>query len=109
MYNSSAINKAEIQEWLNNTIQALLDGQAPGRVLKISTGTSIVLFNLAKSIGLESYVGLKPLRKATTFVTYTIKSSPALIGKANVHISTAIDIGRLDNLQPDLVVLNSVV
>jgi SAM-dependent methyltransferase len=109
MYDGSAINKAEMQEWLDDTIQALLDGQEPGRVLEIGTGTGMVLFNLAKSIGLESYVGLEPSRKATTFVTHAIKSSPALAGKADVHIGTAIDVGRLGNLRPDLVVLNSVV
>ena len=69
----------------------------------------MVLFNLAKSIGLESYIGLKLLRKATIFITYAIKSSPALIGKADVYISIVIDIGRLGNLRLDLVVLNSVV
>lgn len=107
MYNGSEIDKAEMREWLDDTIRTLLDGHVPGHVLEIGTGSGMVLFNLGP--GLQSYVGLEPSRSAATFVTNAIKSIPALTGKAEVHVGTAIDIDRLSGLRPDLVVLNSVV
>ncbi|RYP40686.1 hypothetical protein DL767_001544 [Monosporascus sp. MG133] len=107
MYDGSEINKAEMREWLDDTIHTLLDGQMPGHVLEIGTGTGMVLFNLGT--GLQSYVGLEPSRSAATFVTDAMESIPALAGKAEVHVGTATDICRLSGLCPDLVVLNSVV
>lgn len=107
MYDGSEISKAEMQEWLDDTMRTLLDGQAPGHVLEIGTGSGMVLFNLGA--GLQSYVGLEPSRSAATFVTKAINSTPALTGKAEVHVGTATDINRLRGLRPDLVVLNSVV
>ncbi|KAI1328011.1 non-ribosomal peptide synthetase [Xylariaceae sp. FL0255] len=107
MYDGSKINKAEMQEWLDDTIHTLLDGQAPGKVLEIGTGSGMILFNLG--VGLQTYVGLEPSRSAAAFVNDVIKSVPALSGKAEVHVGTAADIDRLSGLCPDLVVLNSVV
>ncbi|KAI1181191.1 non-ribosomal peptide synthetase [Nemania sp. FL0916] len=107
MYDGSLIDKAEMQEWLDDTIHTVLDGQAPGHVLEIGTGTGMVLFNLGP--GLESYVGLEPSKSAAAFVTNAVKSIPALADKAEVHIGTATDIDQLSELHPDLVVLNSVV
>ncbi|KAL7793616.1 hypothetical protein V8C37DRAFT_102345 [Trichoderma ceciliae] len=107
MYDGSEIDKAEMREWLDDTIRTLLDGERPGHVLEIGTGSGMVLFNLGA--GLESYVGLEPSSSAATFVTNGIKSIPALTGKAEVHVGTATDIDRLSGLCPDLVVLNSVV
>ncbi|KAI0882912.1 non-ribosomal peptide synthetase [Annulohypoxylon maeteangense] len=107
MYDGSEINKEEMREWLDDTIHTLLDGQLPGHVLEIGTGSGMVLFNLGA--GLQSYVGLEPSRSAATFVTNAIKATPALAGKAEVHVGTATDIGRLRGLCPDVVVLNSVV
>nr|ABR28366.2 bassianolide synthetase [Xylaria sp. BCC 1067] len=106
MYDGSLINKAEMQEWLDDTIHTLLDGQAPGHVLEIGTGSGMVMFNLGT--GLQSYVGLEPSRSAAAFVNSTIKSIPALAGKAEVHVGTATDISRLSGLCPELVVINSV-
>ncbi|KAI0407966.1 non-ribosomal peptide synthetase [Xylaria palmicola] len=107
MYDGSEINKVEMQEWLDDTIYTLLDGQAAGRVLEIGTGSGKVLFNLGT--GLQSYVGLEPSRAAATFVNNAIKSTPTLASKAQVHVGTAMDVGGLSGLCPDQVVLNSVV
>ncbi|KAK3314236.1 hypothetical protein B0H66DRAFT_630727 [Apodospora peruviana] len=109
MYDGSAIDRAEMQEWLDDTMQTLLDGQAPGCVLEIGTGTGMILFNLGRAAGLESYVGLEPSRSAASFVADSVKSVPALAGRVEVHVGTATDAGQLDGLGPDLVVLNSVV
>ncbi len=97
-----------MQEWLDETMHTLLDGQAAGHVFEIGTGTGMVLFNLGD--GLQSYVGLEPSLSAATFVNDTIKIIPALAGKAEIHIGTATDTSRLvlDRLHPDLVVVNSV-
>lgn len=107
MYDGTEIDKAEMHEWLDDTIHTLLDGQAPGHVLEIGTGSGMILFNLGA--GLQSYVGLEPSKSAATFVTKVIKSTPALGGKAKVHVGSATDVGQLSELYPELVVLNSVV
>ncbi len=107
MYDGSEISKIEMQEWLDDTMQTLLDGQAPSHVFEIGTGTGMVLFNLGE--GLQSYVGLDPSILAAQFANDTIRSIPALVGKAEVHVGTATDTDRLNRLRPDLVVVNSVV
>ncbi|KAM0462368.1 hypothetical protein ACHAPV_003843 [Trichoderma viride] len=107
MYDGNEIDKTEMHEWLDDTIHTLLDGQAPGHVLEIGTGSGMILFNLGA--GLQSYVGLEPSKSAATFVTKVIESIPALNGRANVHVGSATDVGQLGELYPELVVLNSVV
>ncbi|KAH8678409.1 non-ribosomal peptide synthetase [Xylariales sp. PMI_506] len=106
MYDGSEIDKSEMREWLDDTVHTLLNGQSPGHVLEIGTGSGMVLFNLGE--GLQSYVGLEPSTSAATFVDNVIKSNPELEGKAKVYIGTATDIGQIEKLRPDLVVLNSV-
>ncbi|GKT95946.1 AMP-binding enzyme [Colletotrichum tofieldiae] len=109
MYDGTLIDKAEMQEWLDEGMVAMLDGQPAGRVLEIGTGTGMILFNLGQ--GLENYIGLEPSSSAAAFVNDSIKSVPSLAGKAQVHVGTATDIGRLDQVtqaRTDLVVTNSV-
>ncbi|KAM0514832.1 hypothetical protein ACHAPE_006507 [Trichoderma viride] len=107
MYDGNEIDKTEMHEWLGDTMHTLLDGQAPGHVLEIGTGSGMILFNLGA--GLQSYVGLEPSKSAATFVTKVIKSIPALDGRANVHVGSATDVGQLGEIYPELVVFNSVV
>nr|AFP96785.1 bassianolide synthetase [Beauveria bassiana] len=106
MYDGNEINKAEMQEWLDDTIHTLTDGQALGHVLEIGTGSGMVLFNLGS--GLQSFVGLEPSKSAAAFVNNAIKSTPALAGKAQVFVGTATDTNKLEDLHPDLVIFNSV-
>ncbi|KAH7240699.1 uncharacterized protein BKA55DRAFT_677902 [Fusarium redolens] len=106
MYDGSEIDKAEMQEWLDDTIKTLRDGQAPGHVLEVGTGSGMILFNLGH--GLQSYRGLEPSKSAAAFTNSVIKSVSSLAGKAEVHVGTAQDIGQLNDLHPDLVVINSV-
>jgi amino acid adenylation domain-containing protein len=107
MYDGTEIDKTEMHEWLNDTMHTLLDGQPPGHVLEIGTGSGMILFNLGA--GLQSYKGLEPSKSAVTFVTKAIKSIPALREKASVHVGSATDISQLGEIYPDLVILNSVV
>ncbi|RSL94849.1 Enniatin synthase [Fusarium ambrosium] len=107
MYDGCEIDKAEMQEWLDDTIKTLRDGQAPGHVLEIGTGSGMILLNLGD--GLQRYRGLEPSRSAAAFTNAVIKSIPSLAGRAEVHVGTAQDIGQLSDLHPELVVLNSVV
>ncbi|KAJ4155409.1 hypothetical protein LMH87_000652 [Akanthomyces muscarius] len=106
MYDGSEIDKAEMQEWLDDTIHTLVDGQALDHVLEIGTGSGMVLFNL--SSGLQSYVGLEPSKSAAAFANNAIKSTPTLAGKAEVFVGTATDTDQLNDLHPDLVLFNSV-
>lgn len=108
MYDGSEIDKAEMNEWLDDTINTMLNGGKPGSVLEIGSGTGMILFNLGD--GLQSYVGLDPSGKAVDFVAEAAKTMPAMAGKIRMHKATAEDVGRL--VQPvaaELVVLNSVV
>ncbi|KAJ4354970.1 hypothetical protein N0V95_003349 [Ascochyta clinopodiicola] len=108
MYDGSEIDKAEMNEWLDDTIDTMLNGRKPGKVLEIGSGTGMILFNLGD--GLQSYVGLDPSRKAVEFVVETAKSIPALAGKVRLHKATAMDVGQLEQpMAANLVVMNSVV
>ncbi|KAF2463679.1 acetyl-CoA synthetase-like protein [Lindgomyces ingoldianus] len=108
MYDGTDIDKAEMNEWLDDTIATLLNGQEPGHVLEIGSGTGMVLFNVCK--GLQSYVGLEPSQKAVDFITATVKSMPALAGRVHMYKATAADIGQLERpIAANLVVMNSVV
>ena len=108
MYDGSEIDKGEMNEWLDDTIETMLNGHRPGRVLEIRSGTGIILFNLG--CGLRSYVGLDPSRNAVEFLVKTAESIPALAGKVRMHKATAADVGRLQGpLTVDLVVMNSVI
>ncbi|KAI7763506.1 hypothetical protein LZL87_014354 [Fusarium oxysporum] len=106
MFDGNQIDDAEMQEWLDDTMESILDGQEPGHVLEIGTGSGMLLFNLGA--GLQSYVGYDPSRLATEFVTHTVESRPDLAGRVTIHCGTATDAIRLDNYQPDLVIINSV-
>ncbi|KAL7780703.1 hypothetical protein CFE70_010728, partial [Pyrenophora teres f. teres 0-1] len=90
MYDGSDIDKAEMNEWLDDTIDTMLNGQRPGNVLEIGSGTGMILFNLGD--GLQSY------------------SIPGLAGKIRMYKATAADVGRLEQpVAASLVVINSVV
>ncbi|KAK1914272.1 hypothetical protein P3342_007518 [Pyrenophora teres f. teres] len=90
MYDGSDIDKAEMNEWLDDTIATMLNGQRPGNVLEIGSGTGMILFNLGD--GLQSYVGLDPSRKAVQFIAETAKSIPGLASK--IRITNGVPIGR---------------
>ncbi|KAG5808758.1 hypothetical protein H9Q71_006773 [Fusarium xylarioides] len=106
MYDGSEIDKVEMQEWLDDTIKTLRDGQAPGHVLEVGTGSGMILFNLGD--GVQSYRGLEPSKSAAAFTNSVIKSVPSLAGKAEVHVGTAQEVNALSDLHPDVVVINSV-
>ncbi|CAJ0555335.1 Ff.00g054000.m01.CDS01 [Fusarium sp. VM40] len=107
MYDGKDINKGEMQEWLDDAIHTLHNGQIPHDVLEIGTGSGMILFNL--NPGLNSYVGLDPSKSAVEFVNRAVEFSPKFAGKAKVHVGMATDVNKLGELHPDLVVFNSVV
>ncbi|KAJ2987577.1 hypothetical protein NUW58_g4428 [Xylaria curta] len=107
MYDGSAIDKDEMNEWLDDTIRSILNGREPGNVLEVGTGTGMILFNIID--GLQSYVGLEPTSTAIEFVAKTAKSIPALQDKIYMQKGTAADICRVEKSNsPNLVVINSV-
>ncbi|KAJ4156272.1 hypothetical protein NW754_007896 [Fusarium falciforme] len=108
MYNGNLIDKTEMEEWLDDTMQSLLDKEDPGRVLEIGTGTGMVLFNLPKDDGLKSYVGIEPSRSAVLFVEKAAQDFPGLQGKTQILVGTAEDIKLVKDFHPDVVVINSV-
>ncbi|KAK1914064.1 hypothetical protein P3342_007310 [Pyrenophora teres f. teres] len=102
MYDGSDIDKAEMNEWLDDTIATMLNGQRPGNVLEIGSGTGMILFNLGD--GLQSY-GARSIAESKT-----AKSIPGLASKIRMYKATAADVGRLEQpVAASLVVVNSVV
>ncbi|KAF7449951.1 EntF Non-ribosomal peptide synthetase modules [Pyrenophora tritici-repentis] len=110
MYDGSNIDKAEMNEWLDDTIRAIYavtNGQ-PGHILEIGSGTGMLLFNLSN--GLQSYVGLDPSEKAVRFITETARCTPLLTNKVRMYKATATDTSRIERpFKADLAILNSVV
>ncbi|CAG8962038.1 hypothetical protein HYFRA_00005080 [Hymenoscyphus fraxineus] len=107
-YTGSDIDRTEMNEWLGETIDTILDGGAAGNVLEIGTGSGMILFNLIE--GLKSYVGLEPSERAVDFVTKAVKSVPTLADKVFIHRATAGDVGQLEiSVLPDIAILNSVI
>lgn len=107
MHDGSDIPRVEMNEWLDETIDTILDGSPAGHVLEVGTGSGMILFNLKK--GLESYVGLEPSGKAVDFVIRAAASIPELADKVTMHKGTAGDIRQLKIANPpDTAVLNSV-
>ena len=108
MYDGSDIDKGQMNEWLDDTIETMLNGSQPGNVLEIGTGSGMILFNLTE--GMESYVGLEPSGRAVEFITEAAKSVPVLANKVKMFEATTADLGRLGStMSPNLVVLNSVI
>ncbi|KAI2787072.1 Beauvericin nonribosomal cyclodepsipeptide synthetase BEA1 [Penicillium oxalicum] len=107
MYDGEPIDRAQMNEWLDETIAAI---QATGpleNVLEIGTGTGMILFNLAEH--LQCYVGLDPSAAAVSFVANVASADPSLAEKVDIRVGTAADIGKLGPLvSPNLVIVNSV-
>ncbi|CAG7563307.1 unnamed protein product, partial [Fusarium equiseti] len=110
MYDGKPINLNEMNEWLDDTMTTLLNGEEPSNVLEIGTGSGMILFNLPRSI--QSYVGLELSEQAAAFANKAVDTIPALRGKVDVHVGTVTDLTSIDRPRfnnPDLVVINSTV
>ncbi|KAL8962051.1 MAG: hypothetical protein Q9183_005211, partial [Haloplaca sp. 2 TL-2023] len=109
MYDGRPIDNSEMNEWLDDTISTILDGDSAGHVLEIGTGSGMMLFNLA-SHGLESYVGVEPSERAVNFVCKAAKCFPGLANKIHIIKGTAKDILHPHMpISPNLVIMNSVI
>ncbi|KAI0545624.1 acetyl-CoA synthetase-like protein [Xylaria curta] len=110
MYDGNDIDKKEMNEWLDDTLNSIRNGTPLQHVLEIGTGSGMILFNLLK--GLQSYTGLEPSSQAVEFITQTVKSRMPLkiARKITMHKATAEEVSRLgQSLSPDVVILNSVI
>ncbi|KAH7179814.1 uncharacterized protein B0J16DRAFT_364351 [Fusarium flagelliforme] len=110
MYDGRPISLDEMNEWLDDTMTALLSGWKPRNVLEIGTGSGMILFNLPRSM--QSYVGLELSEQAATFANKAANTIPALRGKVDVRVGTVTDLSSIDRPRfnnPDLVVINSTV
>lgn len=107
MYDGCNIDLTEMDEWLDDTLQTLLNGQDPGKVLEIGTGSGMILFNITK--GLEEYVGIELVPKLAHMVEQVANADQRLAGRVKVHPGVA---DRVENFIPgfipDLVIINSV-
>ncbi|KAG6058671.1 NRPS protein, partial [Claviceps sp. LM78 group G4] len=108
MYDGTEIDKAEMHEWLDDTMKTIINGEPPGHVLEIGTGSGMVLFNLIDEV--QSYTGLEPSGRASDYVKEIMKSIPGLADKVNIYKATAADLVRLPiSISPNTVILNSVI
>nr|DAC76720.1 TPA_exp: peramine synthetase [Metarhizium majus ARSEF 297] len=113
MYDGSDIDKGDMNEWLDDTINTILDGGPVGHVLEIGCGSGMMLFNLANK-GLQSYIGIEPSRRAVDATTRIANSIPNLKERIRIVKGTGEDLQRLGTrlgtpISPDLVVINSVI
>ncbi|EME77536.1 uncharacterized protein MYCFIDRAFT_93888, partial [Pseudocercospora fijiensis CIRAD86] len=108
MIDGEIIPESAMEEWLQDIMRvAVPEGENPGSVLEIGSGTGMILFNLNPEM--ESYIGLDPSQSAVNFTMSAIKSRPELVGKVEVRRGTALDIPSLGCIHPNLVIMNSVV
>ncbi|RSL49592.1 hypothetical protein CEP54_012351 [Fusarium duplospermum] len=108
MYDGTDIDQVEMNEWLDDTIATIRNGNPLGHVLEVGIGSGMIFFNILD--GLKSYVGLDPSSRAVEYVTKAAKSIPSLANtNVRIHQGTAADVKKLPRpLQPDMVVINSV-
>ncbi|BCS04213.1 non-ribosomal peptide synthetase [Aspergillus luchuensis] len=107
MYTGDLIDNAEMNEWLDDTIGALLDGGSAGHVFEVGTGTGMILFNIIA--GLESYTALEPSGRAVDFVRAAVTDVPGLQAKVRLQKGTADNISQLERSDSvDVAVINSV-
>ncbi|KAJ4207530.1 Nonribosomal peptide synthetase 30 [Fusarium solani] len=108
MYDGTDIDQVEMNEWLDDTIATIRNGNPLGHVLEVGTGSGMIFFNILD--GLKSYVGLDPSSRAVEYVTKAAKSIPSLANtNVRIHQGTAADVKKLPRpLRPDMAVINSV-
>ncbi|RAH57715.1 nonribosomal peptide synthase [Aspergillus piperis CBS 112811] len=107
MYTGELIENAEMNEWLDDTVGALLNGGSAGHVFEVGTGTGMILFNIIA--GLESYTALEPSGTAVDFVQASVTTIPGLQGKVRLQKGIADNITQLDRSgSVDVAVINSV-
>lgn len=108
MYDGEEIDKTEMNEWLDDTIESIHDNGSLGHVIEIGSGTGMILFNLGET--LQSYVGIDPSKRAVEFLTKAVGTIPSLAARVRIHKATAADISKLDPpVIADFAILNSVV
>lgn len=109
MYDGNAIDKGEMNEWLDDTINTIRRSGESSRILEVGSGSGMILFNLIQ--GLQSYVGLDPAQRAVSFINSMAAKMPELTDKIHMHKGTAADVPVLDlngDMYPSMVVVNSV-
>ncbi|KAG6090388.1 NRPS protein [Claviceps sp. LM218 group G6] len=108
MYDGSEIDKAEMREWLDDTMKTIINGDPPKHVLEIGTGSGMILFNLIDK--LQSYTGIEPSGRVADYVKEMMKSIPASVHKVNIYKATAADLNQIPiPISPNTVILNSVI
>ncbi|KAH0433358.1 hypothetical protein CcaCcLH18_05887 [Colletotrichum camelliae] len=108
-YDGSALDKTNMNEWLDDTIEMVVTHGIRDRsvnVVELGTGSGMILFSLARHI--RSYHGIEPSRRAVDFVSATVQSIPELADKVHVYEGTATDFHLLGSPSPNLVIINSV-
>ncbi|KAL3488325.1 putative nonribosomal peptide synthase [Aspergillus germanicus] len=107
MYDGCSIDLGAMEEWLDDTLRTLLNGQDPGKVLEIGTGSGMILFNIAT--GLDEYVGIELVPNLARMVEQVANADERLAGKVKVHTGVA---DRIEDFilgfMPNLVIVNSV-
>lgn len=76
-----------MNEWLDDTMEAILDGEGAGDIFEVGTGTGMILFNLGDA--LRNCIGHDPSKSAAELVIKTARAIPNFSDNANMHLGTA--------------------
>lgn len=107
MYDGAKIPETEMNEWLDDTIATIVNGQSGLDVLELGTGTGMMLFSMANH--LNSYFGVDPSQTVVDFLNSQISAMPNLHRKVCVRRGTALDLNAFrQTITPNTVVINSV-
>ncbi|KAL4889775.1 hypothetical protein BDV59DRAFT_204968 [Aspergillus ambiguus] len=108
MYNGKDIDKAEMNEWLDDTIAQFCNGSNLGHVLEIGTGSGMILFNILDRC--ISYTGVDPVDSMMDFVQGAVrKLRPDAQDKVQLHVAAASDLRNITLPHvPQTVIVNSV-
>lgn len=107
MYDGAKIPEVEMNEWLDDTIAMIVNGQSQLDVLELGTGTGMMLFSLANH--LSSYFGVDPSQNVVDFLNSQISATPSLLEKVCVRRGTALDLNTFhQTIAPKIVIINSV-
>jgi amino acid adenylation domain-containing protein len=104
-YTQEPIPRADMKEWLDATVERILDRPAE-RVLEIGCGTGMILLRVAPTT--TRYVGTDIAAGALAYVTGQLASAGLADGRVRLVEAAAHDFGAVGEELFDLIVINSV-
>ncbi len=105
-YTGKSIPADEMREWLQNTIQTILQ-QQPQQVLEIGCGTGLLYYKLADHI--TKYTGTDISKTSVNQISEKIKKTEKTYPITNLTVCAAHETSLPNNEKVDTVIINSVI